>query len=166
LKIAWGLALTVAFGALYELWFRRVAGGSFFAAYLWSQTKGTIIEQRELALRTLTNPLYYLANALWFALPGSLAVALDRSSATPISQPRRLGLWVFGALLVPLSLMARRTVRYLFPAIALLALPGGDALCRRFPRLRDALERHQARLPWLLMALLLCIAAARVRLSR
>jgi hypothetical protein len=166
LQIAWGLALTVAFGALYELWFRRVAGSSFFAAYLWSQSKGTASEQRELALRTLTNPLYYLANALWFAFPGSLASALDRSGPKPMPQPRRLGLWVFGALLMPLSLMARRALRYLFPAIALLALPGGDALCRRFPRLRDALKRHEARLPWLLMALLLCIAAARARLSR
>ena len=166
LQIASGLALTVAFCALYELWFRRVVGGSFFAGYLWSQGQGTVSEQRESALRALTNPLYYASNALWFALPGSLATLLDRRAEGPLRQPRRLALWVFGALLVPLSLMARRAVRYLFPAIALLALPGGEALCRRFPKLRDALEKHQALLPWLLMALLLCITAARVWLSR
>lgn len=172
-----GLLFTALFCGLYQLWFRQIAHGSFFAGYLWSQGKGTLLAQHEAPLRMLTNPLYYAANALWFALPGTLFLALDlaprlaRGGALRLgTEPaglqglaqRRLALGVFAALLVPLSLMARRAVRYLFPAIALWAVPGGEALCRRCPRLARKLDENEACLPFLLMSLVLGLSAVRV----
>ena len=79
-----------------------------------------------------------------------------------VPAPLRLALAVFAAGAGLLSLMARRAVRYSFPLIVLLALPGAVALCQNFPSVRRALERQQARLPWLLMAALLGVVAARV----
>lgn len=167
-QIAGGAVLTALSCGLYEVAFRHATGQSFLVAYLWSQTQGVALEQREGLLRILTNPLYYAGNALWFALPSSLLCGLAllqrRTGPGPpqTSRPLRLALAVFAAGAGLLSLMARRAVRYSFPLIVLLALPGAVALCQNFPSVRRALERQQARLPWLLMAALLGVVAARV----
>jgi hypothetical protein len=66
-----------------------------------------------------------------------------------------------GTLLLLLSLMARRAVRYLFPAYPLCQLAGAETLLHRLPALRALLVRQAVSLPYALMAALLLATALR-----
>lgn len=148
-----GLAALLALA--YERWFQSVAHESFFAHYLSNQWRGVVLAETG-PLSALATPGYYIGNALWFAFPGALLLLQPRAT-----NARRVALGAGGTLLVLLSLMARRAVRYLFPAYSLFQLAGAETLLARFPSLRVLLVRRAAALPYALMALLLVATALR-----
>ena len=72
LWLAFAAAMVVLAAIGYEAAFRDLTGESFHASYLAIQT-GYVAHHEQLGLGAkLLNPLYYLANIAWFALPGSL----------------------------------------------------------------------------------------------
>ena len=156
LALAAAAALAAVLAFAYELWYRAIANQPFFAHYLGSQWRGIVEAERAGILSALAGPAYYLGNTLWFAFPGSLLMLQSmRSNA------RRVALGAGGTLLVLLSLMARRAVRYLFPAYPLCQLAGAGPLLESIPRLRELLVRRAAALPWALMVALVLATALR-----
>jgi hypothetical protein len=157
-------ALIAAAATGYEVAYRGATGQSFFAGYLGSQLAFVLEHERHGLLRKLVNPLYYAANAAWFALPGvALALAAALRGAAPGARratPRLVWPAVLAALTC-LTLMSRHAMRYFFPGYPLLHLPGAEWLAQR-PRARAWLERAEPWLPFALIALSPLLLAARV----
>jgi len=159
-------ALIACFAAAYELAFRRTTGQPFFAPYIAIQTGYVAAFEQRAVLQKLINPLYYLANILWFALPASMGAVVGFWRTRKGREPLRLDQWTAlagsGTLVLLLSTMTRRAVRYILPAYALLHIPGARTLLELFPALRRFIERRRAAMPWLLMAALLVLLPLRV----
>lgn len=147
-----GAVLCAAFVGLYEIAYRRVTGSGFFSGYLAHQLPGVIAGERLGLLHKLENPLYYVGNLAWFALPGSavLLVQTIRRRRLP-----RTTLAPAAAYVVILSLMSRRAVRYVFPAYPLISLAGAQLVGARA---RDWVRRHTLEIE-LALALFLVLAA-------
>lgn len=159
-------ALACAAAALaYELAFRAANGASFFGLYLDAQL--AYVQRWEGAgpLQKLLTPLYYLANAAWFALPATLVLLRRPKQALGLPAARAPLEW--SALSLGLvSLMTRRAARYAVPTFGLLAVAAGAALVARSARVAEWLDARQRRLPWLLAALWLALFAARMVADR
>jgi glycosyl transferase family 87 len=167
--LAWFAAsglLIAVFAASYELAFRRATGRPFFSPYLEIQTGYVAAFEQRAVWKKLSNPVYYLANILWFALPGSLCAAVGFWRARRRREPLRLDQWTAlagsGTLVLLLSTMTRRAARYIFPAYALVHIPGARTLLELFPAVRRFLEGRRAWMPYLLMAGLLVLLPLRV----
>src|SRR6185295_6676105 len=158
--------LIAAFAAAYELAFRRATGQPFFAPYVAIQAGYVAAFEHRALFQKLLNPFYYLANILWFALPGSLGAVLGFWRALRRRAPLRLDQWTAisgsGTLVVLLSAMTRRAVRYIFPAYALVHVPGARTLLELFPAVRGFFQGRRVLLPYLLMAALLVVLPLRV----
>jgi 4-amino-4-deoxy-L-arabinose transferase-like glycosyltransferase len=165
--LATAAAAIAGAAALYEYWFRAATGASFFGAYLASQLLGIAEAERAAGWWKLAIPLYYALNLFWFALPGAqlFAVGLWRTTPRHLTPAQCLGLAAGGTCVAAASIFSRHAARYIFPAYALCQVPGAEEACRRWPRLRDSIERNAAVLPYALMAALLAVAAARVWLD-
>jgi len=151
-----GAIFAAAFVGLYELAYRHVAGRGFLAGYLDRQLPGVIEGERLGLLHKLANPVYYLGNIAWFALPGSAALLVE--SIRRRSLPWRT-LAPAAAYVAVLSLMSRRAVRYVFPAYPIVNLAGAQLLVERRQALRAWIGAHTQDLEAAL-ALFLVIAAA------
>jgi 4-amino-4-deoxy-L-arabinose transferase-like glycosyltransferase len=158
-----GAVLVATFGAAYELCFQRATGASFFAAYLDSQLSQVAENQQLGLLHLLFNPVYYAGSALWFGLPGAPLVALEIATRRRWpSRARRAVLSPAVAFLSVLSLMARRAVRYAFPAFCLFNVAGAQVLLERLPAAKRWIGTHHRLLEPALAGLLLALAGVRV----
>lgn len=158
-----GAALVAGFGLFYELWFRKIAGGPFFSVYLGRQLASVLDEERAGFLHLLEAPPYYAGSIAWFGLPGVALVFFD------VLQRRRLPISSGRAVLLPaaacaalLSMMARKAVRYAFPAYALCNAAGALVLIERAPRLREWIGARNAWWEAALAAWLVLATALRV----
>jgi hypothetical protein len=158
--------LIALFSGLYELAYRRATGQGFFAGYLGTQIGYVSFYEQRPLWGKLVNPFYYLAHMLWFSFQGSVLAAWgiwrSRRRAEPLTAAQWLAVAGSGATVALLSLMTRRAPRYIFPAYALVHVPGAETLLQRLPRLRGFLESRAAWLPYLLMASLLVVLPLRI----
>src|SRR5207237_2559531 len=112
----------------------HVAGRGFLGGYLDRQLPGVIEGERLGPLHKLATPAYYLGNIAWFALPGSAVLVFEWVRRRSLPPPTVQAIAPSAAYLVPLSLMSRRAVRYIFPAYALCNLTGAQLLIDRAQR--------------------------------
>ena len=167
---ALGAVFILLFSGLYQLAYRRVTGQSFLAGYLGTQIGYVSLYEQRPVWGKLLNPFYYLAHVLWFSLPGSALAAWgmwrSRRRAEPFTAAQKLVVGGSGGIVALLSLMTRRAARYIFPAYALVHVPGAETLLRHLPRLRGFLERREAWLPYLVMASLLVVLPLRIMVDQ
>ena len=158
--------LIALFSGLYELAFRRATGQGFFAGYLGTQIGYVAFYEQRPVWGKLVNPFYYLVHLLWFSFPGSVLAAWGIWRSRRLAEPFTAAQWLAaagsGGTVALLSLMTRRAPRYIFPAYALVHVPGAETLLRHLPRLRGFLERRAAWLPYLVMASLLVVLPLRI----
>jgi len=161
-------AAAIAAGTtIYEWWFRARTGVPFLSAYLSSQLSGMAEAERAIGWWKVAIPAYYALNLLWFALPGIqlFAAGMLRTSWKDRTAAQWLALSAGGTCVVLISLFSRHAARYVCPAYALCHVPGAEEACRRWPRLRNWIERRTDALPYLAMATLVAVVAARVWLD-
>ena len=158
-----GAVLLAAFCAAYELAFERAAGASFFDAYFARQISGVVEGERRGFLHKLATPAYHAGSVAWFGFPGTGLALADAARPSCASRcARRAWLVPAAALVVLLSLMARRAVRYAFPAFALCNVAGAQALIRRAPGVQQWIAARRSWLEPALASWLLVATALRV----
>jgi 4-amino-4-deoxy-L-arabinose transferase-like glycosyltransferase len=158
-----GAALVGAFCGLYESWFEHAAGGTFFDSYVSKQFVGVVEQERLGFLNKLATPAYYAGSAAWFGLPGAGLVLLALARRRRADEgPQRAVLLPAGTCIAILSLMARRAVRYAFPAFALCNLAGAQLVVGRMPQGGEWIGKHTRALELALALWLVAVTAARV----
>jgi hypothetical protein len=153
-----------AFAALYEAAFEKATGGSFFLAYLPRQFSGVLQQEAAGTWNKLVTPAYYAGSIAWFGLPGTGLVALDLARPRGCTRSWPAALLPVVACAGVLSLMARRAVRYVFPAFALCNAAGAAALLERAPRVRALLLDNREAIELALAVFLVAATAVRVAL--
>lgn len=150
----------------YEWAYLHATGHGFFSEYLGTQLGYVAQHEKASLLSKLANPAYYLAQAVWFALPGSVLAAWGLGRALrekrALTCAQRLAVFSGGGCVLLVSLMTRRAIRYIFPVLPFLHAPGAESFLARFPKAREWLRRREAALPYLLMAAILIIVGARI----
>jgi len=163
-------AASLGTAAVYEGLYRQATGESFLSVYLGRQLGAAAVAQSEALLaQKLYNVVWYLGRVLWFPFPWSVvafvAVALPtsgfvsrlfatRGTVTEPVDPRALRGFVFTVVVVVLyvalfSLSDRRADRYIFPVYYAVGACGAVVALRRWPRLRQAVERADRLHPYL-----------------
>jgi 4-amino-4-deoxy-L-arabinose transferase-like glycosyltransferase len=160
-----GAAAIAAFCCAYEACFQSATGTSFFASYAERQVGGVLEFERRGLVNKIATPAYYLGSLAWFGQPGAGLLLLEIARRRSIPwRARSLALLPALACVAALSLMARRAVRYVFPAFGLCSLGGAQALIERRPRAGAWIGEHKRFFEIALAAWLSAAAAVRVAL--
>lgn len=129
----------VAVMALYEWMYRMQTGEGFWLVNFHIQTVTSV--QSESVWQKSYNLFWYLARAVYFALPWSILLISGLRNTKERSRfpNERIWWWLLGSaamLFLIMSYFDRRADRYIFPGYTLIAMAGGWYILERFPKIR------------------------------
>lgn len=161
-----GSAITlITVMGLYEWLYRMQTGEEFWLLNFKIQAVGAV-ESNSIWQKPY-NFIWYMARAIYFALPWSIFLLAGlRSTKERLLFPRDKRWWWLlsstAALILIMSLFDRRADRYIFPGYTLIAVAGGWYLSERFTNIRNWLSANSKAMQIVFAAALITVAVLKV----
>ncbi|MBN1961157.1 MAG: glycosyltransferase family 39 protein [Deltaproteobacteria bacterium] len=170
LELIAGSLFVVVAAFILEQWHQSVTGASFWGSYLQAQVRVSLGEIR--ILNKFANLGFYFVRPWWFFFPWIFLLLWPfwryfKYKETTFKHPTfYLGIGTLAIYIGGFSLFDRACDRYLFPAYPMCAISTAFVIYNGnihfFARMRNIIERYQARLPYFLAGALAIAVALKV----